>query len=1031
MRFFPHNGFSLIDALMSIAVFALLTSGLVGALAYAYQSSTAHQQRTHALQLAEQGIEAVRSLREAAWNGMTMTQSGVTDALGVWQWVGEGTTDTLGSYTRTITLDAVCRNASDEIETCPSSYTDVTAKYVTVTINWTGQFAAARSYSTQTVVTHWDTSAWSQTNWDGGSGQSVWADASKYDSDSGNLLVSTTGQVEMAPITGCGERTWDLETASEYVYDADNIEVSGGTASLVAHGSAPDSNTVALWHLNESSGNFADTSGKNNTLTPTGLPTYDSTGQFGSAIGFGGTDHYASITDAAHTGLDIIGAMTVEAWVKKTAFSGTDLIVSKWGSTGAAQSYQFSIGNTGAVVLQLRNGASLGIGTSPAGAVTTGTWYHVAGVYDGSTIQIYVNGQMVGSTAYSAGINNSTSNFLLSGASTASFNGTLDEVRLSDVARYTSNFTVPDYPFGIYYDSSHPTLTISEPYTPTNIAYWARFTDSTTVSGSSSIMYQISDDATTWKYWNGSTWATASGVSNASTASSVNVNINNFTTTEKTLYWRAIFSSEGDDPASLDTVSVTCQLNQTWDFDTAAEYTYSSDITISGGAAVLQGGGSAPDSATVGLWHLNEASGDFIDYSGNSNDLSTSGSPTYDASGQFASGIGFDATDQYASIADGSQTGLDMTGEFTVEAWIHKTTFSGNDVIAGKWGVTTDTQGYQLFVGNLGELAFQVRNGSSSALVSSPTGAITTGEWYHVAGVYDGSSLKVFVNGEMLGSTSYSDDAANTTTPFMLSGASTASFNGTLDEVRVSSVARYSSNFTVPDHPFGVYYPTTTPTLTLASSFHPTALNAVVRWTETATTSGTSQLYYQVSNDDGATWKYWNGAAWITPSSDTDYNAASTLTANLRTLTLPNGTLQFKVFFVSEGSDQITLDAIDLRYEQDISAGIGTTAELTSSAFELGAVSNSTVVSVSKDTSACSECDVQLQVRVAPDDSGVPGDWTAWYGAEGSGDFFDATTSLIPTALNGYEWIQYKVTFTSDGAVSPILHHVTLLYDAQ
>ena len=77
--------------------------------------------------------------------------------------------------------------------------------------------------------------------------------------------------------------------------------------------------------------------------------------------------------------------------------------------------------------------------------LSANTWHHVAGVYNGSQLQVYVDGVLDNSLSTSVTIT-STSMSLLIGESRypynhSYFNGLIDEVRISNAAVYTANFT--------------------------------------------------------------------------------------------------------------------------------------------------------------------------------------------------------------------------------------------------------------------------------------------------------------------------------------------------------------------------------------------------------------------------------------------------------------------------------------------------------------------------------------------------------------------------------------------------------------
>jgi len=79
-------------------------------------------------------------------------------------------------------------------------------------------------------------------------------------------------------------------------------------------------------------------------------------------------------------------------------------------------------------------------------------------------------------------------------------------------------------------------------------------------------------------------------------------------------------------------------------------------------------------------------------------------------------------------------------------------------------------------------------------------------QWLHVAGVYDGTHMRTFVNGVEQGDRAISFQGAGDCDGPLRIGADAATgqfpMNGIIDEVRLSSVGRYSANFTPPTAPF-------------------------------------------------------------------------------------------------------------------------------------------------------------------------------------------------------------------------------------
>jgi hypothetical protein len=150
--------------------------------------------------------------------------------------------------------------------------------------------------------------------------------------------------------------------------------------------------------------------------------------------------------------LDITGALTLEAWVKKNAtqVSGgnNEGIIGKFLGSGDQRSYALAVANTGSALQFIVNttGASAGNTTySPAGYALPagGDWVHIVGVYVPSTsITVYVNGAVVGTpqtTGVPAAIFAGTADLWIgrqfsATATNVTFEGLIDEVAIYNTA---------------------------------------------------------------------------------------------------------------------------------------------------------------------------------------------------------------------------------------------------------------------------------------------------------------------------------------------------------------------------------------------------------------------------------------------------------------------------------------------------------------------------------------------------------------------------------------------------------------------
>ena len=89
------------------------------------------------------------------------------------------------------------------------------------------------------------------------------------------------------------------------------------------------------------------------------------------------------------------------------------------------------------------------IAHSYAWSESTATWYHVALVRNGNNFDTYIDGTSLGQTVDTDSIGD-YSGVLAIGSETdgeSYFNGWMDEIRISGVARWTTSFTPPTEPY--------------------------------------------------------------------------------------------------------------------------------------------------------------------------------------------------------------------------------------------------------------------------------------------------------------------------------------------------------------------------------------------------------------------------------------------------------------------------------------------------------------------------------------------------------------------------------------------------------
>ncbi|MEI6222441.1 MAG: LamG-like jellyroll fold domain-containing protein [bacterium] len=221
----------------------------------------------------------------------------------------------------------------------------------------------------------------------------------------------------------------------------------------------------------------------------------------------------------------------------------------------------------------------------------------------------------------------------------------------------------------------------------------------------------------------------------------------------------------------------------TWSsFLPVAQQPYGKELPNNGASETQYSAGNANMTGNVLLLHLNEASGTLVDSSNTSNNATKVGNPTYGVTGQFNTALSFNSSADYLTINNNSS--LNPPTAMTLEAWvkwnISPSTGAQWATIAGKG----DNAGYLLQHNNTNTaFEFAVQAATNRTYILSTT-TPTMGTWYHVVGTYDGTSIRLYVNGIQERTGSLSGAPRSTANPFQIARSNGGrSFIGNIDEL--------------------------------------------------------------------------------------------------------------------------------------------------------------------------------------------------------------------------------------------------------
>lgn len=226
---------------------------------------------------------------------------------------------------------------------------------------------------------------------------------------------------------------------------------------LIAH----DPSTIAEYHLDEGSGLSAfDDSGNGNHGILRNGPVWVA-GRANNALSFDGVNDYIELNNSPS--LNPPNAISIAAWVNTVTLSVSQFIVAKDNLPSGRLQYFLRLQGS-AVRMGIRTTADY-FATSAANLITTNTWYHVAGTWDGQLIRLYVNGAQVATSpaAVTGTMSDNGVATRIGGRQDGQlpFRGRIDEVQIYDRALSLSE--VQAIYLGNFLDTTPPTVNITYP----------------------------------------------------------------------------------------------------------------------------------------------------------------------------------------------------------------------------------------------------------------------------------------------------------------------------------------------------------------------------------------------------------------------------------------------------------------------------------------------------------------------------------------------------------------------------------------
>ncbi|MES2953328.1 MAG: hypothetical protein V4674_02110 [Patescibacteria group bacterium] len=151
-------GFGIVEVVVGSAVIAVVVFGFTSLSAQLLRTSYANSDRVKAVHLSEEGIEAIRFIRDSDWNTFSALTNGASyDVVlsgGVWQ-ASASRSMIDGRFLRTVMLSSVYRDTAGAVVASGGTL-DADSRKVVVSIEWKNHASTtpAAASTTETISTY-------------------------------------------------------------------------------------------------------------------------------------------------------------------------------------------------------------------------------------------------------------------------------------------------------------------------------------------------------------------------------------------------------------------------------------------------------------------------------------------------------------------------------------------------------------------------------------------------------------------------------------------------------------------------------------------------------------------------------------------------------------------------------------------------------------------------------------------------------------------------------------------------------------
>ena len=197
---FKKNGFGLLEVILSVAIFVMIVTGIFGAFLYGQENTTRAGDRTRAIFFAEEGLEAIKSMRHLGFSSLPTGSHGIQ--VSGHQWNLSGSHDITDNFTRVVEIASI----------------DTKRKLITSRVSWTPEIGRPGEIVLSTYITNWPLAHWANPTVSSGAGGSFFGDAS-------GIKIKFQNGYAFAVTDGASDNDF-------YIIDVTNLSMSAVSGNL-------------------------------------------------------------------------------------------------------------------------------------------------------------------------------------------------------------------------------------------------------------------------------------------------------------------------------------------------------------------------------------------------------------------------------------------------------------------------------------------------------------------------------------------------------------------------------------------------------------------------------------------------------------------------------------------------------------------------------------------------------------------------------------------------------------------------------